>query len=59
MPTQLICGCCFKSFEISDQDRTKMNDVQCPHCGKWNEIHRTEGKPPSSRLSYYLECKEQ
>ncbi len=59
MATQLPCGCCPKSFPVAGKDLTKMNDVQCPHCGKWSEIHGTEGKPPSYRLSYYLKCREQ
>ncbi len=57
-PIELDCGCCGKAFGVADKDLQRMKDVQCPSCTGWNEIHATEW-PPSSRLSYYLKCREE
>ncbi len=56
MPQDLSCGCCGKPFRVADEDLVPMNDVRCPHCDQWCEIHAIEGD--GTRLSYGLRCRE-
>ena len=55
-PEDLSCGCCGKPFRVADEDLVPQNDVRCPHCDKWCEIHATEGD--GTGLSYGLMCRE-